>query len=287
MHPISCYYINLARSALRRQHMEQQFEQLGVNAIRVEAVDGKTLASADIPPLSTRAKEKWHMTMPEIACLLSHRKVWRMICASHHEYSIVLEDDVKLSTDIGQFLNSDAWIPKNVACIKIDTSEVTALHANFRTISPEGFRLSRPVSDLHSTAGYLISRQRAERLLSETRTVTAPVDRQMFSVEDPDFLGLDYRQLHPAVCTQSSHAVVSGFLPKAAAKTTIPRAEPVRPAAKIRMPFGWNKIKRELLRPFRRLAAKLRILGRFVYSRLWQRAVIVPVHFSENPRLGE
>ncbi|MDX8354737.1 glycosyltransferase family 25 protein [Cognatiyoonia sp. IB215182] len=262
--------------------MERQFRSLGLKTTRMAAVDGRALEQADIPLLSTRAKERWRLTPTEIACALSHRKVWRKICASGHEYATVFEDDILISQKIRTVLQDDAWVPEAVDCVKIDTSEIVGFHTDFRSANLPGFRLSRSVSDMRSTAGYIISREAAARLLLKTQIIGGPIDVQMFSVGDPDFLELNYRQLHPAVCTQANHNVVSQFLPKAAASSTIAPPKPKKLVQRQRMPFGWKKIKRELFRPIRRTVAKVQDISRALYYRLMFRAKLTSVSFEDT-----
>ena len=122
--------INLDRSKDRWQHMLGQMSDLGMNDgdfLRVSAVDGRklTLEQLDnaVAPLNSSAKADFPgtLTNTEIGCFLSHKKCWQQLLASHEEWGLVMEDDVRFSQEIMRFIRTDDWIPEGVDIVQLHT----------------------------------------------------------------------------------------------------------------------------------------------------------------------
>lgn len=97
---IPLYCINLARSRDRRLHMEEQFSAVGWHARFVRAVD----AREDIRPehlvtqnvLASDAEGLLGpITAAEVACFLSHERVWRAVVRDRQPLAVVCEDDIR------------------------------------------------------------------------------------------------------------------------------------------------------------------------------------------------
>ena len=196
---IPCYYINLDRSAARRAHMEAEFARNDLRAERVPAIDGRHEITHDCAFFTQEARRKYRLAPDEIACLLSHRKVWQTLADSGAEYAAIFEDDVRLSDKLAQLILRSDWIPAKTECVKLDLSEIDGFYLRPEDIGIDGFSLAECVSDLRSTAAYILSREGAAKLLRATTTIQAPVDLVMFSTIHPHFSHLKYKQLMPAV----------------------------------------------------------------------------------------
>ncbi|PJI91392.1 glycosyl transferase family 25 [Yoonia maricola] len=252
--PLPCYYINLDRSHARREHMQEMLKTIGVSAKRLAAVDGRLLDKENRPNLSERARSFWNLNGGQIGCFLSHRAFWKIVAEGPEPYAVVLEDDVNMSKGFATLLCEIDWIPEDCECIKIDTSVVDAWYANEKSLPDTDFTIARPMTDLKGTAGYIISKSAARSLLAQTDVIKAPVDVQMFCCSDPDFLGLEFLQLNPAVCIQ--HYLHKGDAPAPADVINSTIGYPKR-ARRPKLPFGWRKIWREFKRPFLKLPPAL------------------------------
>jgi len=110
---LKIYYINLDRSPQRKSFMENQFSKLGLNATRINAVDGKELPKDEVDEIIERLKVKnEHYTLPnlgEIGVYMSHKKAWELIVNQEEDFALVLEDDAlidnKLLKDIDNILS--------------------------------------------------------------------------------------------------------------------------------------------------------------------------------------
>eukprot|EP01060_Flectonema_neradi_P041582 TRINITY_DN9917_c0_g1_i1.p1 TRINITY_DN9917_c0_g1~~TRINITY_DN9917_c0_g1_i1.p1 ORF type:complete len:266 (+),score=15.46 TRINITY_DN9917_c0_g1_i1:63-860(+) len=115
-------FINLERRPDRRLSTNNLLKKVGINAIRVNAVDGKSLSlekcMAAIHPSHRHVFEAGHtlsirddrevaafnqnvLTRGSIGCALSHRKCWKIVAKNHWDYALILEDDLNwIPTDI-------------------------------------------------------------------------------------------------------------------------------------------------------------------------------------------
>ncbi|KAL0101480.1 hypothetical protein PUN28_018958 [Cardiocondyla obscurior] len=96
------YLINLKRRPERRNRMLSLFQELGIQAEIIDAVDGRTLNESFLKKLGvtpmSEYSDPYHkrpMTMGEIGCFLSHYNVWQTVLKNNYKSIMVLEDDVR------------------------------------------------------------------------------------------------------------------------------------------------------------------------------------------------
>ena len=78
------YFINLNRRKERKEWMEQLLREIGLEAVRFEAVDGRTLNFTNLEMDGVRILEGYiadpsigkEITLGEIGCFLSHYRIW-------------------------------------------------------------------------------------------------------------------------------------------------------------------------------------------------------------------
>jgi glycosyl transferase family 25 len=184
-----CYYINLDREQDRSAHMEKALE--GIDFERVAAIDGR-----QSPPT-----EKG-LTRFEIACLTSHRAAWTKFLATPSPFACFLEDDVHFSSDFGDLVAKESWIPADAHAVKLDTF-FNPVMLGPPVAEVKRRRLARLFTRHESCAAYILSRKGAEVFLRATENATLPVDYIVFP-EDPVKLGLNLLQLAPAAAIQDS-----------------------------------------------------------------------------------
>jgi glycosyl transferase family 25 len=260
--------------------MEKQFASVGIDATRIAAVDGTRLEEKDLPPLSPHAEFEWQMSKSEIACALSHQKAWQLIAASGAAAAVVFEDDVKIAKIATAFLQNADWLPVGVECIKLDLSGTIAYHVGSDPLHITGYALTKPITSMGSTGGYILSATAASWLLQVAKVIGGPVDNQMFGINDPAFLGLNIRQIHPAICIQQHHETRTKFLTAEAAASSVETNGPWRNDKP--MPFGLRKIRRELYRPVKRAMFHLRNVVQDPIMWLRYRARRIKVVFNDD-----
>lgn len=205
------YVINLARRPDRRAHMSQRAAEIGLKLEFVDAVDARDFG-AERSEVRVGGTPFGRIADGDLACTLSHRKVWRLIEQRGEPYAVVLEDDVRLADDAVQFFSDTSWIPPDAKIVKVER-----YGGRRRRISVDRERLQardRSVFRFHTrnvgSAGYVISRAGAREMLEATRSVSVPVDQILFNpVATGIFLRMKPFVLEPALCEQDSRSFPS------------------------------------------------------------------------------
>lgn len=219
---MKCLVINLDRSPDRLATIAAEFARIGIPFERVAAVDARNdHLNFPAPP---------HLTGPEIACFLSHRKCWQLIADGADQYGAVFEDDAAFKSDAGPLLSNDRWVPRDADIVKLETMFGQVRLGRIASIG-NGHAVARLVGEHLGTAGYVISKGAAQRLLHRIKNLKEPIDLTLFSPNSLIFAINKTYQLVPALCVQSHR-----FVGKTASPTLIQTA-PHRPksvATKIR-----------------------------------------------------
>jgi len=200
---VKCYLINLERSQDRLAYMASQFNRMGLEFERVEAVNGRVMPEQELASFNTFSKI-WPdpLSPAEIGCFLSHRKCLEIIATGIDAYAVIFEDDIKLSSGAAQLLPSDKWIPKDADIIKIDAYGHEVLIS--RSVASEGpYAVARLRSRHLLTGGYVVSRDAARKLLPLMQKAPAPIDHFLFDPNDGPFDELNIYQITPAICRQA------------------------------------------------------------------------------------
>ncbi|MDE3174644.1 MAG: glycosyltransferase family 25 protein, partial [Pseudomonadota bacterium] len=233
---IPVYVINLARSADRRAFMRDALARAGVGGEFVAAVDGRRC----------RARGPRALSAAETALILSHRKVWRRLLRGAADFAVVLEDDAHLGHDFAALLAAD-WGAHSFDAVKLET----LFHRVWLTRrgAAQGARaLHRLGSEHFGTAGYLVSRNGARKMLALTRGLDQPVDHALFGRETIAARRLAVLQLVPAAVVQYN------VHPDPAARrelaTTLHESDRAKlaEAARRAKPRGWARLAREARR---------------------------------------
>ena len=189
---IPVYVINLARSPERRAFMAEGLARAGVTPQFVAAVDGRDCRSKRPPPRG--------LSIGEAALVLSHRKAWRRFLAGNAAFAVVLEDDVHLGQDFAALLGAD-WRAPPFDAVKLETM-FDPVWMERRGRPFQGRELRRLGAEHLGSAGYLVSRAGAAKMLKLTRALDAPIDQALFG-RAAIFEGrLVVHQLFPAVVVQ-------------------------------------------------------------------------------------
>ena len=199
------YYINVDRMTKRRQFMETQLHNAGLDDLimRWIGIDAKTdidLEATSYLPGRWNSP-RWELSTVEVACFESHRAIWNYMIENSTGPVVILEDDVILSKDFHNLVNGivDSNIYFDV--IKLDGICKTRrfsdpVQMNIRDDSI--FEVRRIVQAISSSGGYMVSRHGAHKLLQWSTTFSNTVDAFIFCPRHSYIL----LQLFPAVCAQ-------------------------------------------------------------------------------------
>lgn len=174
---VKAFIIHLERATDRQPQVEELIRKLPVETDVVNAVDGLTLDAQTISSVYRRSAHKprypFQLSTNEIACFLSHRKVWQAIVDQEIDAGLVLEDDVELTPEFAaaysaacQVLNVDSFI--RFPFRERESGRVVLNTGTSRIIEPVPVGLGM--------VAQLIGRGAAQRLLSTTEIFDRPVD---------------------------------------------------------------------------------------------------------------
>lgn len=194
--------INLERCPDRLVRMLSLAKDHGLELEVVVAVDARdpSNASALNKHRSILVDDKI-ISDGDMACALSHRKVWKALLASSDEWRAVFEDDIHFGENIAELLD-EAWIPNGVDLIGLEGRANQSRLGSAPVTAIRDRKLHRLGSSYLGTAGYLISRRAAARLLEYTEKMDVPVDSIMFGEGRAMMSRHAVHQIVPAACIQ-------------------------------------------------------------------------------------
>jgi glycosyl transferase family 25 len=198
------YVINLDRAPQRLDYMRRTLSKMGLDFVRVAAVDGSKMTEAQRHQIQEPSKKFYYLGPGELGCFLSHRLCWKLSANADQTHACIFEDDVHLSPDTGEILRDTSWIPSDADIIKIETNFAKTLIESNSLPAPCGRSISKLLGKHTSSGGYIISRECARRLYTMTEVVTAPLDQFVFNPVCEVFNDLKIYQLAPALCVQDS-----------------------------------------------------------------------------------
>jgi glycosyl transferase, family 25 len=231
--------IHLARAEDRREQVAQLRAALPCPSEVVWAVDARASDMMDAPELAEAVREHLSPRYPnalskaEIACFHSHRKSWQQIIDEGLEVALILEDDIALDPEVfpaALRLALSMVQPDDVIRFPYKRREEAG-----RVIAQEGgVSLWLPWKVAFGTQAQIVTREAAQRLLHATERFDRPVDCLL---QMPWEHGARVLSVWPSGVSEHSADLGGSTIGHKA--------------------HGWDKIRREVMRPFyrRRIAA--------------------------------
>lgn len=186
--PTSVYVVSLVRSAERRLSVDQQLRRLGVNYRFIDAVDAGETDSAwlasHVNSKVVQARLGRPMSGPEIACVMSHRLVYKDIVGRGLEGGLVLEDDVVLThgfrTALGYFARCGPALAEQMAVFHLHAYSTWSGYLVLRRANPTIAGPDLTFLELvptwsgepWRTCGYYVTRLAARSLLDQNLVET-------------------------------------------------------------------------------------------------------------------
>jgi len=189
---IPIFVINLEDNVPRYEDVKSQLDALNLSFERIDAVAGKLLSQAEITAIyDKQTNRKLHhrnLTVGEIGCYMSHRKIWQMMQEQKIERALILEDDIVAKPQLLDCLrlmeSANGWDVIKIA----DFERVTP--AKSQRVS-EQFELVSYKKVPNRTMGYFITRQAAAKMLRREKIYRpVDVDFQFYSDFDISVCGL-------------------------------------------------------------------------------------------------
>ncbi|PIF28408.1 glycosyl transferase family 25 [Acidovorax sp. 56] len=171
-------FINLDRDAERRTRLLAALQSIDMPSERFPAVWW-----ADVPPEKT---SRWYsdalnarqyykpLRNGEKGCYASHIGAWQQLLASDAPALVVLEDDVRLTPQFAEVVNAIAALPEPWDMVKLLGRDREKVRSE-RPLVP-GTTLVDYSRVPSMTAGYVVSRAGAAKLLAHRQPFGRPID---------------------------------------------------------------------------------------------------------------
>jgi glycosyl transferase, family 25 len=175
-------FVNLDRDAERRVRMQAELDRLGLAGERFPGVLWTALSDAEQAALYSESLNARSFHQPlvngEKGCYASHIALMRWLLESAYPAVVVLEDDVCLKDDFPAVIEALARRPGDWDMVKLIGREEIGKQEKFRDQEPlhAGYSLVRYRRLPSLTAGYVVSRRGAEKLLATRVPFGRPVD---------------------------------------------------------------------------------------------------------------
>ena len=171
-------FINLDRDAERRTRLLAELQSIDMPSERFPAVWW-----ADVPPEQT---SRWYsdalnarqyykpLRNGEKGCYASHIGAWQQLLASDSPALVVLEDDVRLTPQFAEVVNAIAALQEPWDMVKLLGRDREKVRSE-RPLVP-GTALVDYARVPSMTAGYVVSRAGATKLLAHRQPFGRPID---------------------------------------------------------------------------------------------------------------
>lgn len=170
------YLINLDRAVERREFMEAQLQELGLEYTRVPAVLGTDLDEPidGFDETGFKIRTGKHRNPGEIGCYFSHLNVLEAFLESDQEFALVLEDDAQLPDELPSLLGAAMAHRDHWDLLRLSSSR----EGEYRPIVDldEMHQLVINLKVLKNTAAYFINRRAAAACLEHLRPMRLPYD---------------------------------------------------------------------------------------------------------------
>ena len=171
-------FINLDKDSERRTRIEGQLAHLGLPGERLPAVWWKHLPPAEQSLLYSAERNHGLYYQPlvdgEKGCYASHNQAWRQLLASDAPALVVLEDDVRLTPQFADVVNAIAALQEPWDMVKLLGRDREKVRSQ-RPLVP-GTALVDYSRVPSMTAGYVVSRAGAAKLLAHRQPFGRPID---------------------------------------------------------------------------------------------------------------
>lgn len=177
------FVINLDRDTAKLAGMEAQLAERGVPFTRVPAVLGRGLGPEELArwrpdPHYWRERRDFHLG--EIGNVLSHRSILERIVRENLPLAVILEDDVGVSADLRQILETLAQDMHGFEAIKLEGLEMHGSPGWVRAMGTLGGRtLFFSFRPALGCAGYAVTQKGARKLLKALDWVREPFDHTL------------------------------------------------------------------------------------------------------------
>lgn len=179
---VRIYVINLDRSIPRWERISAQARDMGLDVVRVVAVDGATVSPEDWIDTDPRQFSRMHgryMLPGEYGCYRSHLQALQQIAdGDDNEISLIVEDDIDLQPDlVSRAIAIHQALPK-AGLVKLFNHRTRGFRP--KAVSTLGDAVGRCLHGPQGSAAcYFVTRVAARKLLTTLGVMKLPYDIAM------------------------------------------------------------------------------------------------------------
>jgi len=260
---VYCEMINLERDRDRRDHMEAELDRAGVQAHFFPGFDYQV----------DDKEEMYRQCLPEgpwgvfhlqnMACTISHARALERFLKTDADLCLILEDDVLIAPDLGQWILDMSWWPKDAGIVKIERwpGARTRVLMDAPVAHHRGRKVARMLSRHVGSAGYFITRPAAKSVL-EDRPFDISIDNLLFNANASRVARkLEIYQVTPALVTQGNE----------------PPDSAARGGTRLR-PKGWPLLRQKIKRAYYEAAYPLTTIAKYLTGRATLENVLYAAH---------
>ena len=187
------YFLNLDRHENRFENMRDQLNNLGLSWERIAAVDALQATEEELEQYTDAAGPIPRMGAGARACTAGHFIIWNEFLETDAPVAFILEDDVRISDTFPDFLKMAATYAADVDILNFNRQDSKRdqkklIVSKIAPLKNDTFEAKRLLGPHYGTAGYMITRSAAERLLHQIRRTNIPIDHLLFN---PNVSGLN------------------------------------------------------------------------------------------------
>lgn len=176
--PLPLVFVNLDRDTERRERLEAELARLNLQGERLHAVWWAELPTAEQDALYSAERNRDQYYKPlvngEKGCYASHIQAWQRLLASDAPALVVLEDDVRLDDRLADGIAAIAALDIPWDMVKLLGREREKVRSRRPLLSDVALVEYQRVPSM--TAGYVISRAGAAKLLATRVPFGRPID---------------------------------------------------------------------------------------------------------------
>lgn len=177
--PIPIVFINLASDTARREQMEAELCRANLAGTRFDATRWTQLPPQEQALLYSENLNSRGYHQPLVAgekgCYASHLAAWQQLLCSENDALVVLEDDVCLEAQLPAVLSAIRELQMPWDMVKLIGRDHREKIRSRRPLCA-GVTLVEYTRVPSSTAGYVISRSGAQKLLASRKPFGRPID---------------------------------------------------------------------------------------------------------------
>ena len=177
---LDCYIINLDRAQDRWNATSEKFRTLGLNVIRVPAIEGKDLVFPH-PDFAAWRYFFWYgrkMSPNEVGCYFSHIKALKTFLETDREHAMICEDDIVPLPELTDAIDDAIQYSYCWDLLRLSGNKATR-GRNFAALS-HGFQLCCDLKTASGTGAMIVNRHAAKTIITKLLPMKLAYDVALF-----------------------------------------------------------------------------------------------------------